>query len=113
MQHARTSSPIGKRRGCTCGPVLLLISNGVQLQLACSLHTCNTINALEKDHGTNILTHADMPASAQTMEAPGSAPVGDGTAAVDWGSDGEEEEGEGGLCLELGAGEVGLGADAR
>ena len=78
-------------------------------------------NALEKDHGTDISagTHADMRASvegmrtsAQTMEAPGSASVGDGMAAVDWSLD--QEEGRGGwLHLELGAGQIGLEADDR
>lgn len=73
---------------CVC---FQLISNCVQLQRACSLHA---YNAMEKGRGTDISTHEDtraslegMRASAPTMEAPGSASVGDGTAAaVDWGS---------------------------
>lgn len=84
---------------CVC---FQLISNCVQLQRACSLH------AMEKGYGTYVSTHEDMRASARTMEAPGSASVGDGmaAAAVDWGS------GEGGWSM-FGVGQSRAGTDDR
>lgn len=75
---------------CIC--VCFSFQNCLQLQRACSLR------AMEKGYGTDISTHEDTRASARTMEAPGSASVGDGMAeAVGWGSGGG-----GGLCLESG-----------
>lgn len=68
---------------------------------------------MEKGYGTDISTHEDTRASARTMEAPGSAFVGDGIAeAVGWGEGGREG---GGVYVwsRAALGKVGLGADDR